>query len=1103
MSRLSRRRRLTGLLLTTALLAGGLGAPAAADPSPRPWAVGESKAPTGSWVTLLTGDRVFVDGDQITLDPAPGREQMGFSQYQRDGRQYVVPNDALRLVSSNQVDQRLFDVTGLVLSGYDDAHVAELPTIVSYDASAAPKVRSADGARITRTLPAIGAAAVKVGKTKARDFWTDVTTGGTTKRSTIPGITRIWLDGKREVSLDQSVPQIGAPTAWAAGYDGAGVTVAVLDTGIDDTHPDLAGKIVEKQNFSDAADTEDNVGHGTHVASTIVGSGSASGGKYRGVAPGANLLSGKVCSTRNCAESAILAGMEWAAPKAKVINMSLGGTDYPGIDVLEEAVNRLTAQTGALFVIAAGNNGQDGGVSSPATADAALAVGAVDKQENLADFSNRGPRVDGAIKPDITAPGVGIVAALAKGSDYPVYSPGYTQLNGTSMATPHVAGAAALLEQQHPTWSASDLKAALMASAKPNASLTAFQQGSGRVDVDRAVQQNVLPSVFSLALGSQPWPAEDDVPVTKTVTYRNEGTDPVTLELSTTATGPDGTTGPAGLFTVSPAQLVVPAGGTADAVLTADTKVPSATGTFTGALQASNAAGVSVRVPLTIAKGHETRTVTFKVTDRLGAPATDYAIWAVGLDLDAFHFPYNASGTVTAKLRPGRYHIQSSVVSADGSSTLLVQPTLTVGHDDTGVLELDARKGTPVSVSVPQASARTKLAAVGLYRVLPRGYAITARITGPDFSKLYTADLGDEVTADEGTLVSDVTSRWGEPTPDGTFFNSPYEYDIVNFVRGRFLTDYQHVVRPSELATVVNRNHGVTADTQRGFMHNWGFPAEGGSAISSAIQYDVPSTRTIYYSANGVTWNHRWDILGGRQSQFWYDGSTWRPGKRYVVDWQRGPAGPKFNPRTYVARVGNTVVFNVPPFGDDSGHTGYSLLDSGRMGFYQDGVRLVEIPTYFYDASGPVPAADTPFRLEYEVNRATGFNASTKISGAWTFRSGEVGTDKWTYLPLSSFSFTPQVDLNNGAPAGTPYLVPVSLKTQPGSTPSATKKISVEVSYDEGTSWRKVNLIRTGTDTWLAPLRHPAKGSVSFRANAERADSGTVTYTVIRAYNLR
>ena len=161
-------------------------------------------------------------------------------------------------------------------------------------------------------------------------------------------------------------------------------------------------------------------------------------------------------------------------------------TDTPEVDLLEEAVNRLTAQTGTLFVIAAGNEGPgESTVGSPGSADAALTVGAVDKQDKLADFSSRGPRVgDGAVKPDVTAPGVDIVAAKAKKSVIgdPVGEQ-YLRLSGTSMATPHTAGAAALLAQQHPSWKAGELKGALMGSAKPAADQTAFEQGTGRIDV--------------------------------------------------------------------------------------------------------------------------------------------------------------------------------------------------------------------------------------------------------------------------------------------------------------------------------------------------------------------------------------------------------------------------------------------------------------------------------------------------------------------------------------------------------------------------------------------------------------------------------------------
>ena len=212
-----------------------------------------------------------------------------------------------------------------------------------------------------------------------------------------------------------------------------------------------------------------------------------------------------MCDESAARESAILAGMQWAATeeKAKVVNISLGGTDTPEVDPLEEAVNRLTAQSGTLFVVAAGNEGGEGTVGSPGSADAALTVGAVDKQDELADFSSRGPRVgDGAVKPDITAPGVDIVAAGAKESviGEPVGEQ-YMRLSGTSMATPHVAGAAAILAQQHPDWKAAELKGALMGSAKPAADQTAFEQGAGRVDVARAIKQTVIAEPGSVSFG--------------------------------------------------------------------------------------------------------------------------------------------------------------------------------------------------------------------------------------------------------------------------------------------------------------------------------------------------------------------------------------------------------------------------------------------------------------------------------------------------------------------------------------------------------------------------------------------------------------------------
>ncbi|NUT32687.1 MAG: S8 family serine peptidase, partial [Hamadaea sp.] len=406
-------------------------------------------------VTLITGDVVRV-GDAGGGRPAVAVRSQGRGyQLTTKGRDtYVVPAEALPHVLAGRLDEELFNVTQLVAAGYDDASRATLPLLLMPPAGGTPAVPAdPPGAARRATLASIKAAAVDADKAKARTFWKGLTDrlAGPGAAFARPGdVGKVWLDRKVRVAQADRVPQVGAPQAWAAGFTGAGVTVAVLDTGYDPGHPDLAGKVGAAQDFTGEGSPVDTHGHGTHVAAT-----SAGGPARKGVAPGARLFVGRVLDGSGSGDlSWVVAGMEWAvAQGARVVNVSLGAGPSDGTDPISAAVDSLTAKTGALFVIAAGNAGPEAGsVQAPGTAAAALTVGAVTKAGQVAAFSGRGPRLgDAMVKPELTAPGVGIVAARAAGtSGGELVDALTTSMSGTSMATPHVAGAAALLAQQHP-----------------------------------------------------------------------------------------------------------------------------------------------------------------------------------------------------------------------------------------------------------------------------------------------------------------------------------------------------------------------------------------------------------------------------------------------------------------------------------------------------------------------------------------------------------------------------------------------------------------------------------------------------------------------------
>lgn len=334
-----------------------------------------------------------------------------------------------------------------------------------------PRLRSApadeelellvSGIPFSQAERAVGRMQVRHDYTLVRGFAARMNAGQARALSRQPEVRRVEPDRQVHTMDAGTLPDFGAAGAQQLGFRGEGVTVCVVDTGVDPAHEQLDGKgVIAFRDFIGSRTTAyDDHGHGTHVSSTAVGDGigGAAAADNRGVAPAAALVAVKVLdASGNGPDSGVVAGVQWCADRTDVdvISMSLGsdvGSD--GKDLLSQAVDAAVADRGIVVVVAAGNSGDaPGTLGSPAAARNAVTVGAVAEWSGpltsyrsdgvtLAQFSSRGPTADGRIKPDVLGPGVSVLAADAGTSS------GYVALSGTSMATPYVAGAAALAWQ--------------------------------------------------------------------------------------------------------------------------------------------------------------------------------------------------------------------------------------------------------------------------------------------------------------------------------------------------------------------------------------------------------------------------------------------------------------------------------------------------------------------------------------------------------------------------------------------------------------------------------------------------------------------------------
>ncbi|WP_051864842.1 S8 family serine peptidase [Streptosporangium roseum] len=1036
----------------TAVLAVFLGVtPAHAEPS----------APRGEpdGVTLITGDRVVITGSGQRIEPGPGR-RVSFIRQLIDGHVYVIPSDARPLLAQGLLDRRLFDVTQLLAWRYDDAATADIPLIIQSG-------RVPPGARTTRSLVGLGMNALSVPKASAARTWKDLTGGvhalGATR-------TKLWLDGRRTFDLDRSVKQIGAPQAWERGLTGKGVTVAVLDSGYDAGHPDLQDIVIQERNFSNDPDMRDTVGHGTHVASIVAGA----GGQYRGVAPGARLAIGKVGSAY-VRDSAILAGMEWAAVevKAKIVNMSLGGPDTPELDPLEQAVNILSERTGALFVVSAGNR-RDLPVSSPGSADAALTVGAVDRDDRLARFSSKGPRKgDHAIKPDVTAPGVGIMAAAAEGTaDGP-----HIALSGTSMAAPHVAGAAAILAEQHPDWAGGQLKSALIGSARPMDGATPYEGGAGRVDVPRAINQPIVadkPNVWA----AFSW---DDSTRTQTttLTYANSGDAPVTLNLAT-----DGDT-----VKLSTRRLDVPAGGTASVTLTIDAggKAP---GDYPGTITATSGE-MTVRTLAGAYVEPESYDVRLTAHGKEG-DVTNVFTQVYDPETGETRQLILDSATGTIRLPKGHWKLYAEIYDSTRKITL-AHTDLRVDADRQ--VTLDGRQGKQVRFSIDDPN------------VVPRD-VVDIQVSNGKWEVTWEAALDVRsdlfaIPAREAGLRYMIRSIWDGEDSSGR----PYLYDLLDRRTGGIPEDPGSLARRDDLAKVTATYHasGVATKGAPRFAPR----SDDGMPLflqSLPAEVSLPGSVT-YHRTPGTVWE---STLQTGTTVMSDSGTLMKRGHTREV-WNAAVAGPSLVTVTGT-RTGDELHFNAGPLfadgvagrtGTDRAATGTATLSTGGQVLAQvelSGCDIAELPTCVLDAV--LPPALTRYTLGVSMSRQVPHTGlSTAVKAVWEFDSARTADRR--PLPLAVMRYAPTgLDAYNRAKPGTVTRVPMWVERNPGAAKTKVRSVRLEASFNDGETWRPVPVAPSGSG-WKAAVHNPrTPGFVSLRVAVTDAAGASLTQTITRAYGI-
>lgn len=1112
-SRRSRRRIGAGLTAAIIAVTGAsvIGAPAAASPA--------SDDPTVATnaVTLITGDVAVVSYTADGTASATLTTTEDFYTQSFGDDLYLVPTSAAPMLAAGTLDTELFNVTGLVRSGYHDAGRDDIPVIAT---GSLPRARGLDN---TATLSSIGATAFSIDKDQTGELFTAVKTARSAN-------TKLWLDIKVEgTELDPTtgVTQTGADQVWDLGYDGEGTTVAVLDTGYDPNHPDLAGQVIGEQDFTGAGSAVDNDGHGTHVASTIAGTGEASDGTRSGAAPGTDLLIGKVLGFGGGQASWIIAGMEWAVESgADVVNMSLGSSEPTDCtDPMSEAVRALSQQDETLFVIAAGNAALRETVSSPGCVESVLTVGAVDADGETASFSSRGPTLGSlSVKPDIAAPGVAITGA-ANGS------PGdnhYTRMSGTSMATPHTAAAAALVRQAHPEWTAQQVKYALTSTTKDKKSQdTVYAQGSGELWVPDAINAEVI-ATSSVTVGQFSWPHDGKTSATESITYTNFGDKQVKLKLKVEdLVGANGKKMPNKAVALGSKQIIVPAGGKVTVPVTATNVTKnvddSSFGEISGRIVAT---GGGHRVVSAIGYWLEPETVdlSLQVIDRTGQAATSGYVDVFHMDVDRLErYYFDGSSSVDIRARVGTVSVSGFVNTpgADKSYTYVGEPEIQLTESQT--ITFDSRDATRVKVTTDQAS-QARSATLHYTRDDGRWLALGSVYAADTDVAMYALPTkGKKAKLGEFSL----STYWRMYASGVDTKDSPFVYNLAFTETGKVSKKHDHKVKDNQLATVdetfyAQRAAGTYYDTVKAKspVNEEVFAGTGMAPIAT------PAERTAYYSP-GIAWQQMGIGADSRLgSDIMLDPFTVYEARDHrETTWNRLVTNTGLwvdaegAPGRVAERQANLMGFSFAQFKDgEPGRYGLGGFgDVGNLRVYRDGELAYESGWPAGQLLVPAEQADyeatvTNMRFQLDTPQLPDSVLSLATTTTFGFSSARPNGEDVASLPILMPNYDLDVDLYNLVEA-TDVPISVGFTTQDGHRMSDIVELSAQVTFDDvtamealdpsGLNWIDVDVeFRDGQWVLLVDNSQGAGSYASLHIKATDADGNTVEQHVFRLYGV-